>query len=122
MINEEDDFDKLMKEIDAGAEAVPAAPAPTPARRGKKAAAVTTVEDAPAVTQQVTQPDPPAPDPAPQPDPEPQFVKIAGLKPDPEPGSVRVTIVDSAPSKEPYLSPQTLAEMEMGRATLSRFK
>ncbi len=120
------DFDKMMQELDSSVEAQePAAPAPAPAapaRRGRKTATVVTdtaaetetalaaAAKAPA-TQQVT----------PEPAPEPVFVKIAGMASE-EPQSVTVTVVENAPAHAPYISPQTMAEMEAGRSVLNRFK
>ena len=107
-MSDDDDFDKMMKELDAGAPAAPAPAPAAPARRGKKP--TTVVEEAP----------PPAPPEAPA---EPALVKIAGIVPDdPEPKSVTVTVVEDVPPAKTYLSPQTLAEMEAGRLHLQRFK
>ena len=79
-MSDDDDFDKMMKELDAGAPAAPAPAPAAPARRGKKP--TTVVEEAP----------PPAPPEAPA---EPALVKIAGIVPDdPEPKSVTVTVVE----------------------------
>lgn len=115
MSGEDDDFDKMMKELD-GETAAPVAPAPAPARRGRKPQ--TMVETAPApVTQQVT---PPGETPPPAPPEEPVFVKIAGMEPEPQ--SVTVTVVENAEPPKAYLSPQTLAEIEAGRQHLQRFK
>ena len=113
-MNTDDDFDDLMKELDAEI----AKPAPAPARRGKKTQTVITadaVDPQPALAAKIKAEaveEKPADD---------GFVKIAGLA-NQQAESVKVTVVEDAPQQRAYMSPQTLAEIEAGKAVLNRFK
>jgi hypothetical protein len=113
-MSSDDDFDDLMKELDADVPAPKPAAAPAPARRGKKSQTVITddaTDPQPALAAKM-EADKPADD---------GFVKIAGLA-NQQPESVKVTVVEDAPQQRAYMSPQTLAEIEAGKAVLNRFK
>lgn len=117
MIGDDDDFDKMMKELDAEVSAP--APAPAAPKRGRKTQTVVTddkVNPEPALAAKLT-------DAAKEKVVEENdgFIKIAGL-PRTDAESVNVTVIENAPAKEPYISPQTRAEMEAGRAVLNRYK
>lgn len=112
-MSDDDDFDKMMAEIEAPAEK----PAAAPARRGKKTQTVVTddqVNPEPALAKKI------ADEKAAEPE-EPAMVKIAGLA-NQQAEPVKVTIVEDAPQTRAYMSPQTLAEIEAGKAILNRFK